>query len=96
MSVLGGLLGVIYGLIALKAVTIGSDFNFRQFLRYGDTYMRWYRERQTWEQYVAVHKRLVRIEHPEPPLNVRHVVMSLSLGAIIGILAAATVLSWTR
>lgn len=37
---------LINSLIALKAVTIGSDFNFQMLIRDGKKYYNWYKNRE--------------------------------------------------
>jgi len=38
-------------LIALKAITVGSDFSFRNWIKDGRKYLDWYNNRETYTEY---------------------------------------------
>ena len=38
---------------SLKAITIGSEFSFYDWLKYRKAYTDWYFDRETWEQHKA-------------------------------------------
>ena len=40
------------GLVALKAIFIGSDFNFSHWFKYAKEYWNWYSSRETFEDYL--------------------------------------------
>lgn len=39
-------------LIFLKSVTIGSEFNFWYWIKYGKKYMEWYSNKETFREYL--------------------------------------------
>jgi len=43
---------VLIGLVAIKALTIGSDFSFYNLFKHGRKYWRWYTKRQTFKDYL--------------------------------------------
>lgn len=42
---------VTLSLLAIKTLTIGSDFDFISWFRWGHEYTRWYFHRETWWDY---------------------------------------------
>jgi hypothetical protein len=40
------------GLVALKAILIGSDFNFIALIEYRNQYWNWYNNRETFDDYL--------------------------------------------
>jgi hypothetical protein len=51
---LSNLLQFLIVLVALKALTIGSDFNIATFLSQPKEYWYWYKSRQTFKQHLAM------------------------------------------
>ena len=45
MEIISQILTVIVGLIALKSMIIGSDFNFSYWIKDGKNYTEWYKNR---------------------------------------------------
>lgn len=39
-------------LVALKSLSIGSEFSFYYLFKYGKLYINWYRKRQTFREYL--------------------------------------------
>ncbi len=39
--------------VAIKAIVIGSDFNFYRYIKNGRKYWGWYTNRQTFKQFLA-------------------------------------------
>lgn len=43
---------IIISIVTLKAIIIGSDFNFCDFIKYGKIYSKWYFDRETFKDYL--------------------------------------------
>lgn len=43
-------------LVALKAMSIGSDFNFYYLIKYKTKYLKWYDDRQTFDEFLDLEK----------------------------------------
>jgi hypothetical protein len=56
------LVWTMFYLLFLKTVTVGSEFNFRQWAKYGKAYTKWYFCREDWFHYRISHTTMTRKE----------------------------------
>lgn len=44
---------ILIGILALKAILIGSDFDFYEWIKHGKKYREWYNNREEFREYLA-------------------------------------------
>ena len=54
-----------FALCYLKTITVGSEFNFAHWIKYGRAYTKWYFNRVDWTEYQITHSVPTRKEAPD-------------------------------
>jgi len=55
-------LWAMFSALFIKTISVGSEFNFHQWAKYGRAYTKWYFDREDWKHYLMYHPTLTRKE----------------------------------